>query len=174
MHADGRPSRAVCNIGSGNGRTAHFREVGAQRAALTPDVRPVAPTTIGWQSSLPSTALDHVSATERSRMLPPRPWVSVDTAHGQNASSTNDHDRTWGRKDPERWGAIPIHPPVQTCYKFAFALVLHAVCVSHLMVRFKYAAAPKLPDLKPEFSTTVGSRPCFLWVGRCTKAGARA
>ena len=39
------------------------------------------------------------------------------------------------------WGVIPIHPPVETCYKFAFALVLHAVCVSHLTVRFKYAAA---------------------------------
>ena len=38
------------------------------------------------QSGLPSTALDHVSATERSPMLPPRPWVSVDTAHGQNGS----------------------------------------------------------------------------------------
>ena len=35
-------------IGSDNGRTAHFHAVGAQRAALTPDVRPVAPTTIGW------------------------------------------------------------------------------------------------------------------------------
>ena len=37
---------------------------------------------------LPSTALDHLSATETesSPMLPPRPWVSVDTAHGQNAS----------------------------------------------------------------------------------------
>ena len=32
------------------------------------------------QSGLPSTALDHVSATERSPMLPPRPWVSVDTS----------------------------------------------------------------------------------------------
>ena len=60
------------------------------------------------------------------------------------------------------WGVIPIHPPVETCYKFAFALVLHAVCVSHLTVRFKYAAAPKLPNLQPEFSTTVGSRPCFF------------
>ena len=46
------------------------------------------------------------------------------------AGTTNDHVVTWGRKDPERWGAIPIHPPVQTCYKFAFALVLHAVHVS--------------------------------------------
>ena len=44
----GRPSRGVCKIGSDTGRTAHFRAVGAQRAALTPDIRPVAPTTIGW------------------------------------------------------------------------------------------------------------------------------
>ena len=29
------------------------------------------------QSGLPSTVLDHVSATERSPMLPPQPWVSV-------------------------------------------------------------------------------------------------
>ena len=38
------------------------------------------------QSGLPSTALDHVSATERSTMLTPRPWVSVGTVHGQNGS----------------------------------------------------------------------------------------
>ena len=38
------------------------------------------------QSGLPSIALDHVSATERSPMSPPRPWVSVGTIHGQNAS----------------------------------------------------------------------------------------
>ena len=30
--------------------------------------------------------------------------------------------------------------------KFAFVLVLHAVCVSHFMARFKYAAAPELPN----------------------------
>ena len=38
------------------------------------------------QSGLPSTALDHVRATERSAMSPPRPWVSVGTTHDQNAS----------------------------------------------------------------------------------------
>ena len=38
----------MCKISSCTGRTAHFRAVGAQRAALTPNVRPVAPTTIGW------------------------------------------------------------------------------------------------------------------------------
>ena len=38
------------------------------------------------QSGLPSTALDQVSATERAPMSPPRPWVSVDTIHGQNTS----------------------------------------------------------------------------------------
>ena len=29
----------MCKIGSNTGRTAHFRAVGAQRGALTPDVR---------------------------------------------------------------------------------------------------------------------------------------
>ena len=48
VRPDGRPSRGVWKISSSTGRTAHFRAVGAQRAALTPDVRPVAPTTIGW------------------------------------------------------------------------------------------------------------------------------
>ena len=38
------------------------------------------------QSGLPWTALDQVSATERAPMSPPRPWVSVDTIHGQNTS----------------------------------------------------------------------------------------
>ena len=38
------------------------------------------------QSGLPLTALDHLSATERSPMSPPRPWVSVGTIHDQNAS----------------------------------------------------------------------------------------
>ena len=38
------------------------------------------------QYSLPSTALGPVSATERSPMSPPRPWVSVGTIHDQNAS----------------------------------------------------------------------------------------
>ena len=37
------------------------------------------------ESGLPSTALDHVRATERSPMSLPRPWVSVGTIHGQNA-----------------------------------------------------------------------------------------
>ena len=38
------------------------------------------------QSGLPSTALGHASATERSPTSPPRPWVSVGTIHDQNAS----------------------------------------------------------------------------------------
>ena len=38
------------------------------------------------QSGLPWTALDQASATERAPMSPPRPWVSVDTIHGQNTS----------------------------------------------------------------------------------------
>ena len=50
VRPDGRSSRGVCKTGSGTGRTVHFRAVDAQRAALTPDVRPVAPTSIGWPS----------------------------------------------------------------------------------------------------------------------------
>ena len=38
------------------------------------------------QSGLSSTAPGHVSATQRSPMPPQRPWVSVDTLHGQNTS----------------------------------------------------------------------------------------
>ena len=48
VRPDGRPSRSVCKNGSDTGRTAHIRAVGAQRGAVTPDVRPVAPTSIGW------------------------------------------------------------------------------------------------------------------------------
>ena len=46
-----------------------------------------------------------------------------------------------GEKILRGGGLFPSAPPVQTCYKFVFALALHAVCVSHLMVRFGYAAA---------------------------------
>ena len=92
MRPDGRPSSGVQNRFRHWSNRAHFRAVGAQRAALTPDVRSVA--SGQWrrqqsdgQSALPSTALDHASATERPPISPPRPWVSVDTAHlGQNAS----------------------------------------------------------------------------------------
>ena len=38
------------------------------------------------QAGLPSTVLDHVSATERSPRSPPRPQVSVGTIHGQSTS----------------------------------------------------------------------------------------
>ena len=48
VRPDGRPSRGVCKKGSDTGRTAHFRAVGAQRGALTPDVRPVALASIRW------------------------------------------------------------------------------------------------------------------------------
>ena len=48
VRPDGRPSKALWKNRSDTGRTAHFRAVGAQRGALTPDVRPVAPTSIGW------------------------------------------------------------------------------------------------------------------------------
>ena len=94
VRPDGRPSRGVCKIGSGTGRTAHFRAVGAQRAALTPDVRPVAPTTIGgpiWPAidrARPCEchgAITHVTAaavgvcwhrprTERLRLAPCHRW----------------------------------------------------------------------------------------------------
>ena len=61
MRPDGRPSRAVRKSSSDTGRTAHFRAVAAQRGALTPDVRPVAPASVGcpiWP------AIDHARPCE--------------------------------------------------------------------------------------------------------------
>ena len=61
VRPDGRPSRGVCKTGSDTGRTAHFRAVAAQRGALTPDVRPVAPASVGcpiWP------AIDHARPCE--------------------------------------------------------------------------------------------------------------
>jgi hypothetical protein len=49
VHPDGRSSKALCKNRFGTGRTAHFRAMGPQRGALTPDVRPMASTSIGWQ-----------------------------------------------------------------------------------------------------------------------------
>ena len=48
VRPDGRSSKALWKNRSDTGRTAHFREVGAQRGVLTPGVRPVAPTSSGW------------------------------------------------------------------------------------------------------------------------------
>ena len=97
VRPDGRPSRGVRKNSSGTGRTAHFRAVGAQRAALTPDVRPVAPTTIGgpiWP------AIDRARPCEChgaiTHVTGPRSWVSVGTVlHGQNSYSW--HPATGGR-----------------------------------------------------------------------------
>ena len=87
VRPDGRPSRGVCKTGSGTGRTAHFRAVSAQRGALTLDVRPVAPASVGCPI-LP--AIDHARPGEchatATHIRPPRSRVPVGTIHDQNAS----------------------------------------------------------------------------------------
>ena len=99
VRPDGRPSRGVCKIGSGTGRTAHFRAVGAQRAALIPDVRPpVAPTTIGWPI-----------------------WPAIDRARPCECHVKITHFTAaavgvcWHRPRTERLRLTPFHPRCRTC-----------------------------------------------------------
>ena len=98
VRPEGRPSRGVCKIGSDTDRTAHFRAVGAQRAALIPDVRPVAPTKIGWPI-----------------------WPVIDRARPCECHGKNTHVTAaavgvcWHRPRTERLRLTPCHRRCQTC-----------------------------------------------------------
>ena len=50
------------------------------------------------------------------------------------------------------WGVIPIHPPVQTCYKFAFAMALHSVCVFPRSLTFR---TKKMGNLEKNAQSTI-------------------
>ena len=95
---DGQPSRAVCKTGSDTGRTAHFRAVGAQRAALTPDVWPVAPTSHGWSI-----------------------WPAMDRARPGECHGTSTHVTAaavgvcWHHPRPEHLRLAPFHRWCRTC-----------------------------------------------------------
>ena len=47
---------------------------------------------------------------------------------------------------------IPIHPPVQTCYKFAFAMALHSVCVFPRSLTFR---TKKIGNLEKNAQSTI-------------------
>jgi len=88
----------VCKTGSDTGRTAHFRAVGAQRAALTPDVRPVAPTSHGWPI-----------------------WPAIDRARPGECHGTSTHVTAaavgvcWHHPRPEHLRLAPFHRWCRTC-----------------------------------------------------------
>ena len=74
------------------------------------------------------------------------------------------------------WGVIPIHPPVQTCYKFAFAMALHSVCVFPRSLTFRTKKmgnlGGKCPIYYTGFGINVPGDGFFYGLGQCTKAGA--
>ena len=64
------------------------------------------------------------------------------------------------------WGVIPIHPPVQTCYKFAFAMALHSVCVFPRSLTFRTKKREiwrKMPNLLYRVRHQRARRWIFLW-----------
>ena len=76
----------------------HFRALGAQRGALTPDVRPVAPTSIGWPI-----------------------WPAIDRARPCECHGTITHVTAaavgvcWHHPRPERLRLAPCHRWCRTC-----------------------------------------------------------
>ena len=88
----------LCYKSFDTGRTAHFRAVGAQRAALTPDVRPVAPTSHGWSI-----------------------WPAMDRARPGECHGTSTHvtaaavNVCWHHPRPEHLRLAPFHRWCRTC-----------------------------------------------------------